>query len=290
MKQLILLRHGKTVANEKKQYCGWTDSPLCKDGIEALQAKKCSCRYPALKDFAVYTSDLYRTEQTLEQLYGDVPHIREPAFRETNFGDFEGRTYAEMLSDPRYLAWMEGDNIANVCPNGESSAQMGIRVNEALAPILAQHDKVCLVTHGGVIGAIMMEQFPEENKLHYKWQPDNGCGYLVCLDEHRYVSLPFEKPHWENKHYSFTQNRDCEFFPCHTGVPEEEFNCLFCYCPLYALGRHCGGNCVFTKSGIKDCGNCTLPHKRNSYGYINRRFGELTKLICENNKKESLDE
>ena len=27
---------------------------------------------------------------------------------------------------------------------------------------------------------------------------------------------------------SFFQNRECRYFPCHTGVPEKEFNCLFC--------------------------------------------------------------
>ena len=127
MKQLLLLRHGKTVANEQRRYCGWTDSPLCADGIAALQEKKCSCRYPALEGFAVYTSDLTRTEQTLEVLFGEVPHTREPAFRETNFGAFENRTYAEMLDDPRYLAWMEGDNVQNVCPDGESSARKKAR-------------------------------------------------------------------------------------------------------------------------------------------------------------------
>ena len=40
-----------------------------------------------------------------------------------------------------------------------------------------------------------------------------------------------------SKHYAFFQNRDCEYFPCHRGVDEADFNCLFCYCPLYALGR-----------------------------------------------------
>ncbi len=33
------------------------------------------------------------------------------------------------------------------------------------------------------------------------------------------------------KHYTWFQNRECEYFPCHKGVREEEFNCLFCYCP-----------------------------------------------------------
>ena len=43
------------------------------------------------------------------------------------------------------------------------------------------------------------------------------------------------------RNYSFVQNRACEYFPCHEGVPEEDFNCLFCYCPLYALGKACAG-------------------------------------------------
>ena len=37
--------------------------------------------------------------------------------------------------------------------------------------------------------------------------------------------------------YRFFQHRACEFFPCHKGVEEEQFSCLFCYCPLYALGK-----------------------------------------------------
>lgn len=278
MKQLLLLRHGLTVANEQRRYCGWTDSPLSEAGAAALRQKKCDCRYPSLDGFAVYTSGLCRTEETLSLLFGAVPHIREPDFRETNFGDFENRTYAEMLSDPRYLAWMEGDNVQNICPGGESSAQMAQRVLAALERVLAQHDKVCIICHGGVIAAIMIALFPQENKLHYQWQPENGCGYLICLDEPRYIPIPFVKSHWEGKHYSFTQNRACEFFPCHPGIPAEDFNCLFCYCPLYALGRRCGGNCKFTAEGVKDCSDCILPHKRNSYGYINHRFGELAAL------------
>ena len=87
--------------------------------------------------------------------------------------------------------------------------------------------------------------------------------------------------YWEGKHYAFFQNRDCEFFPCHKGADPENFNCLFCYCPLYALGRKCGGNCSFTESGIKDCSGCLVPHRRENYGRIIARFGELCEMIKE---------
>lgn len=87
--------------------------------------------------------------------------------------------------------------------------------------------------------------------------------------------------YWEGKHYAFFQNRECEFFPCHKGADSENFNCLFCYCPLYALGKKCGGNCSFTESGIKDCSGCLVPHRRENYGRIVARFGELCEMIKE---------
>ena len=61
------------------------------------------------------------------------------------------------------------------------------------------------------------------------------------------------KPFWAGKHYAFTQNKECEFFPCHKTDKPEDFNCLFCYCPLYALGTKSGGTFRITEDGIKDC-------------------------------------
>jgi len=80
------------------------------------------------------------------------------------------------------------------------------------------------------------------------------------------------------KHYQFFQNRDCEFFPCHEGVSEENFNCLFCYCPLYTLGQRCGGNCVYLENGVKSCESCAFPHHRENYAAVVKRFPELSAL------------
>ena len=85
----------------------------------------------------------------------------------------------------------------------------------------------------------------------------------------------------EERHYAFFQNRECEFFPCHKGADAENFNCLFCYCPLYALGRKCGGNFRYTEKGIKDCSNCHFPHKRENYDKVTGRFQEIVQLIRE---------
>lgn len=83
----------------------------------------------------------------------------------------------------------------------------------------------------------------------------------------------------KERHYAFFQNRACEYFPCHKGVSEEEFNCLFCYCPLYALGRRCGGNHVYNEKGNKVCTDCTVPHRPENYEKIIGRYKEIMEVV-----------
>lgn len=69
--------------------------------------------------------------------------------------------------------------------------------------------------------------------------------------------------------HEFFCNNDCQYFPCHSGIKAENFNCLFCYCPLYLLGKKCGGNYFYLPNGVKDCSNCTLPHERGKgYAFV----------------------
>lgn len=86
-------------------------------------------------------------------------------------------------------------------------------------------------------------------------------------------------PRWEGKHYAFFCNRQCEYFPCHQGVPPEDFNCLFCYCPLYALGTECGGNFKILENGVKDCSGCAFPHRRENYGKVTAAFRRIAELL-----------
>lgn len=87
-----------------------------------------------------------------------------------------------------------------------------------------------------------------------------------------------EKDFWKDKHFSFLQNRECEYFPCHAAADPDSFNCLFCYCPLYTLGNSCGGSFVYLENGVKDCSACILPHRRESYGYVLSRWPDILEL------------
>ena len=75
--------------------------------------------------------------------------------------------------------------------------------------------------------------------------------------------------------YKFFSHVKCEYFPCHKTDEPQNFNCLFCYCPLYVLGDACGGNFSYTKEGYKDCTKCMLPHKRVNYDYIVSKYKNI---------------
>ena len=85
--------------------------------------------------------------------------------------------------------------------------------------------------------------------------------------------------------YNYFKNCECKYFPCHEADPEKDFNCLFCYCPLYALGDRCGGSFTYTEDGIKDCSRCLKPHRRENYDQIMEKMGEVMELAKKHGSK-----
>lgn len=84
--------------------------------------------------------------------------------------------------------------------------------------------------------------------------------------------------------HSYFQNLECKHYPCHK-TNCEDFNCLFCYCPLYSLGDQCGGNFIYLNNGIKDCSACLIPHSENGYDYVTSRFADIAELAKTNRKQ-----
>ena len=180
---VYLIRHGMTEANEKHLYCGSTDLPLSDAGRDALS----DLRY-AVSCGKFLTSGMRRTEETLQRLFGEVPHEMDARFREVDFGDFEMKSYEELKDDAAYQAWISGENEKNVPPHGESGDAMTRRVISAFRDVLSSGEDTVIVTHGGVIAAIMQSLFPEAGKHRYAWQPKPGHGYKVT--ESGYEAIP----------------------------------------------------------------------------------------------------
>lgn len=177
---IYLIRHGKTEANEKHLYCGSTDLPLSDAGRAELEEQ-----HYDIRNVRFLTSGMKRTDETLHILFGNVPFDIDPRFREVDFGIFEMHSYEDLKDTSEYQTWLTGDNEANIPPQGESGVQMKARVLEAFSEI---REDTCIITHGGVIAAIMEHLFPEEDKNRYEWQPFPGGGYAIYNDVYCFLT------------------------------------------------------------------------------------------------------
>ena len=89
--------------------------------------------------------------------------------------------------------------------------------------------------------------------------------------------------------FKFFINCGCKYFPCHAEPEQDNFNCLFCYCPLYFLGNKCGGRFKYSgKKGIKNCMDCHLPHLPEYYDTIVSKLTETeSEARCLNQDTET---
>ena len=187
--KLTLIRHGITYGNKYGLYYGATDLPLLEEGVEELRERKLSHIYPTAPRY--YTSPLQRTQQTLHEIYGDVPFTVVDGFREMNFGVFEMRTVEDLKQDEAFVAWSRRMSTDR-CPGGESFADVQRRALEAVAPILASDEDAVCVIHGGVIACLMFYWFP--GKAFDDWMLHPGTGWQVTVEDGKpvsYVPAPF---------------------------------------------------------------------------------------------------
>ena len=92
----------------------------------------------------------------------------------------------------------------------------------------------------------------------------------------------------KTRQHTYICHTSCQYFPCHRDADPDDFNCLFCYCPLYALGEACGGNFRYTADGIKDCSACLLPHQDSGYARILEGCQRIAALLRDKRRREEL--
>jgi alpha-ribazole phosphatase len=144
MTRVDFLRHGETDAGDA--LLGRTDPALSAAGRETVHAQFAGRRWPV-----IVSSPLHRARETAEiaaRESGATIEI-DPAWREIDFGDWDGRSRRDLADDAR-LASFYADADANPPPNGESMDQVRTRIAHALER-LAMHtvDPVLVVAHGG---------------------------------------------------------------------------------------------------------------------------------------------
>ncbi|MDO8749070.1 MAG: histidine phosphatase family protein [Candidatus Omnitrophota bacterium] len=154
--KIILIRHGQTDGNAKKQYCGLLDLELNENG--RLQAKKLGCRLEKDNIHRIYSSDRKRAVQSARIIFKGRRINRIAGLREINFGIFEGKSHQEIRETNAdiYDKWLS-DPYNTVVPGSESLMDFQERVTRALeAIVLANSSKTAaIVCHGGTISIIL---------------------------------------------------------------------------------------------------------------------------------------
>ena len=152
--RILAIRHGETMWNVDSRIQGHLNIGLNDTG--RWQAERLGM---ALKDepiTAIYASDLSRAHDTalaVSRRTG-VPVQAEPGLRERSFGEFEGRTFAEIETELPEQAqrWRHRDPSFTPA-GGESLLMLEARVLSVAARLAAPHpgEQIAVFAHGGVM-------------------------------------------------------------------------------------------------------------------------------------------
>lgn len=188
MREIILIRHGKTFGNTLGRYIGITDEELCPEGREELAALRERGQYRSIRPDLVYVSPLRRCRQTAELLFPGVPQEICRDLRECDFGEFENKNYKELSGNPAYQAWVDSGGTLPF-PGGESREAFQERCRVEFARVLRALKRqagsnAVFVVHGGTIMSILSAYAPQgAADPFYRWQVKNGEGWRALWDE-----------------------------------------------------------------------------------------------------------
>ncbi|SDH09201.1 alpha-ribazole phosphatase [Alteribacillus persepolensis] len=172
---VYFLRHGMTESNQKKQYCGWLDTPLLHSQRQLLSERAgCLCAEE------VWTSDLQRAVQTAALLFPHAVMNIHKDLRELYFGHFEGKTYEELKSSPAYRRWIE--DFEHQTPlGGESLAAFRQRIHASWTEMTTKsRSNMAVVTHSGWIRE-WCRMYLSKREADRRWHIPYGGGLAITF-------------------------------------------------------------------------------------------------------------
>ena len=164
----LLLRHGHTEPTESGKLYNDPNVALTERGVN--QAKALGGWLKTKSPDVLISSTAVRVRSTAEIIQNEIDKHFTPVedLNEWSVGDWEGRTYLDLKknSPDEYYKWTE-DPITHAPPGGESIADLCVRIKKRMKELIADHEgkTVALVTHAGVIRAILMKalDIPQHN-------------------------------------------------------------------------------------------------------------------------------
>lgn len=186
--RIVLWRHGQTNWNIENRFQGHSDIPLNDVGIS--QAEKAAPLLLALKPSKIVASDLMRAQQTAAALanLAKLEIAIDPGLRETNGGNWEGKTGAENRAEDydNFVNWLDGDDQP-AGQTGERRSEIADRAVKAIERALQPDvSTLIVVTHGGTARCILgkMLDMPM-NQWSAIGGLSNACWSILESGHHR---------------------------------------------------------------------------------------------------------
>ena len=178
--EVYLARHGETAWSLSGQHTGLTDIPLTPRG--ELNASNLGLRLLEFDFPHVFTSPLQRARRTCELSGFGRQAVVDPDLVEWNYGDYEGRTTADIRRErPDWILFRDG------CPGGESPADVSARADRVVARLRALQANVLLFSSGHflrVLGARWCGlDVASGKRLYLGTATLSGVGYEHSLDQ-----------------------------------------------------------------------------------------------------------
>jgi len=156
--RFALLRHAETEWNQNRRIQGQNNSPLTSEGEN--QAKQWGQLLKPYRWNRIIASDAARALETtaLVNIALKVPVIRDSRLREQDWGQWTGKTVAQLKEEaPQFLADMEAAGWQFCPPAGEDRDAVWKRSQGALkdAHEKWRGEKILLITHEGVIKCLI---------------------------------------------------------------------------------------------------------------------------------------
>ena len=144
LQQLWRVGHGETEWTASGQHTGRTDLPLTLEG--KLHARQIAAFLNGHHFGLVLTSPLQRAKETCRLAgYGECA-IVDANLSEWDYGDYEGRTTAEIQKMRRaWSLWSDG------VPNGETIVQVAARAQNVIDRVLTGSGDALLFAHGHIL-------------------------------------------------------------------------------------------------------------------------------------------
>jgi broad specificity phosphatase PhoE len=124
--KIYIVRHGESVANEKKIVCGQSDYPLTNLGKNQILRSRDSLA--SIEFNQLYSSPLKRATETAQILFPTKIFSMEPMLMEMNTGDYSELSVEQLFENyPQYK--YQGINPDLEYPNGESVSKLFSRIS-----------------------------------------------------------------------------------------------------------------------------------------------------------------